>query len=680
MNLRQQKLLEISDALINEGDCELRDYYGIMGLDDKYNNIREYLNEFESDADKIAISQWGNDFKLVNELYDKLELKAEEKAKLNNLMKINDEVKQTLNPEILSSKYDFLSNELDYISTDIDVQQRIIGLSDQMLKVFEQLYLKAKSETSYIVPIIDNVLKTISVSPFKPSLKRNMYKNLNKDIEEYLEHGNTLEKLDINKLLYLYTNDNWEFMINNVQELNEFGNEHTEAQKEIDDLVNNQRDKENKNINDIKYAFLLSSYGIGLRKAKEILTQYDLQNMDISNENQDLFLMILALKDIYNETDANKLIAIYDEARKEIPLNYNYLRIPVLENRLREMYAKEINKNLLKTDNLKSETIDDVDIYEAGTDFKIVITAIGAYQSGFENKDNYNDYWNSKKIRSHGNCCSLIANNNLSTAKIKNVCLGFTDFSEDMLLLSGHKDINSTPSSREFNTTNYTGNHFMHPNKLINNTRGVYNELVYERRDLSENKTYYKKNPNYIVYFEEFEDKEKINQKNPDIKQIIDNEQILFQESLKAAKNFNVPIIKINRETCAKSEVKKIEEAYKSFLETNDKSLLQDIITNFQNNRVGNKPPHDYIRNLYFSEDKFKTMLDEIINSIKKISDSTLRNSNIQEFTKLLKQEEKNFKQCDPFGKFKLGIDTKYYLQELKDLDGVSFSELPDER
>jgi len=680
MNLRQQKLNEIYNRLMDDDDCEMVEYYGVLGSDDKYNNIRDYLDQLEYDADKIAIAQWGNDYALVNELYANLKLKPEEKRKLDALANINDEIKLTLNPEILSSKYDFLSDELDFISTDIHVQQRILGLSDEMLNVFEQLYSKVKSETNYIIPIIDTALKGFTVSPFRPSLTMNMYKNLNSDIEEYIAQGNTLEENDIEKLLYLYTNHNWEFIINNLQELKEFGNENTEAQKEIDDLVNNQRDQESKNINDIKNALLLSSYGIGLRKTKSILTQYNLQNMDMMEENQDLFLMILALKEIYNETDANKLIAIYDDMRKEISLNYNYLRMPVLENRLREMYAKEINNNLLKTDNLKSEKIDDVEIFNAGTEFKIVLTAIGAYQGGFKNKENYSDYWNSKKIRSHGNCCSLIANNNLSTARIRNVCLGFTDFNENMLLMSGHKDINSTPSSREFNTTDYTGNFYMHPENLINNTRGVYNELVYERRDLSDNKIFYKKNPSYIVFFEEFEDKTQVNQDDSNIKQLLDNEQIQFEESIKAAKNFNIPIIKINRETCAKSEAKKIDEAFQSFLETNDPSLLPDIITNFQNNRVGNKPPHDYIRKMYFSEDKFKIMLDQIINSIRENTDQSIRNSNILEFTKLIKQEEKNFKQCDPLGKFKPGFDIKRYLEEIKDIESVSISESPDGR
>ena len=44
------------------------------------------------------------------------------------------------------------------------------------------------------------------------------------------------------------------------------------------------------------------------------------------------------------------------------------------------------------------------------------MTSVGAYQDGLEIED-YSKYWNSPHIRSHGNCCSLIANNNLSTAQ-----------------------------------------------------------------------------------------------------------------------------------------------------------------------------------------------------------------------------------------------------------------------
>lgn len=69
---------------------------------------------------------------------------------------------------------------------------------------------------------------------------------------------------------------------------------------------------------------------------------------------------------------------------------------------------------MFKTANLPYEEINKIKVYDAGLDFKMIVTAIGAYQSNFEGKENYSEYWNSPKIRSHSNCCSLIGNTNLS--------------------------------------------------------------------------------------------------------------------------------------------------------------------------------------------------------------------------------------------------------------------------
>lgn len=76
---------------------------------------------------------------------------------------------------------------------------------------------------------------------------------------------------------------------------------------------------------------------------------------------------------------------------------------------------------------------------------------------------------------------------------------------DNMLLLSRSSDINSTPTSRAFNNTENSQQEYMDANTMLNNTQGDYNELVYERRDLSGNPKFYKKNPDYIVFIEELE-------------------------------------------------------------------------------------------------------------------------------------------------------------------------------
>lgn len=356
----------------------------------------------------------------------------------------------------------------------------------------------------------------------------------------------------------------------------------------------------------------------------------------------------------------------------------------IIESELRDMFLQELNKVSFKANDEKCQIVDGIKIYNAGTDFKMIITSIGAYQ-GKLNIDNYNKYWNSSHIRSHGNCCSLIANNNLATATINNICFGFSGFEPGMLLRAGNKDLNSTIYSKDLDVSMRKGT-FMLPEDLINSTRGTYNELVYERRDLSSNRTNYKKNPDYLVYFEEFEgenietltDEDIKNEKDEEKKKILQEQKRIWKETQKASIDFGkmnedgivvpLPIVKINREECAKSEIKKIQEAFSLYLETKDSSLLPSIITQFENNRVGNRQPHNYIRETYFSSNSMKKMLDQIIETIREIDDKSLRNININAMGRLISTERKNFSDCTQTKDQTPGFNHNQYLQVFKEM------------
>ena len=355
---------------------------------------------------------------------------------------------------------------------------------------------------------------------------------------------------------------------------------------------------------------------------------------------------------------------------------------PVLiESELRDMFLQEFNKVSFKITDQQYRIVDGIQVYNAGTDFKIIMTSIGAYQ-GILNIDNYNRYWNSPHIRSHGNCCSLIANNNLSTATINNICFGFSEFEPGMLLRAGNKDLNSTIYSKDLDVSTRNGI-FMLPDDLINSTRGQYNELVYERRDLSNNGSNFKKNPDYLVYFEEFEgenietitDEDIQNEKDDEKRIILQEQKRIWEETKKASIDFSkttengtslpLPIVKINREECAKNEIRKIQEAFSTYLESKDPSLLPSIITQFENNRAGNKSPHNFIRETYFSQNFIQTMLNQIIQTIKEIEDKTLKKNNINTMGKLIAQEIKNFNDCQGTNP---GFNHKQYLQIFKEM------------
>lgn len=391
--------------------------------------------------------------------------------------------------------------------------------------------------------------------------------------------------------------------------------------------------------------------------------------------------LYLSLYKIVTEKDPGKLIKIFDEFSEQKETSFNYIQPVLIESELRDMFLQELNKVSFKTNDQQSQIVDGIPVYNAGTDFKMIMTSVGAYQGKLK-IDNYAEYWNSPHIRSHGNCCSLIANNNLSTAAINNICFGFSEFEPGMLLRAGNKDLNSTIYSRDLDVSMRKGT-FMLPDDLINSTRGKYNELVYERRDLSNDRPNYKKNPDYLVYFEEFEgenietltDEDIQNEKDEEKKKILQEQKRIWEETKKASLDFSrtnedgklvpLPIVKINREECAKSEIKKIQETFNVFLETKDSTLLPNIITQFENNRVGNKQPHNYIRETYFSQNSMQAMLNQIIEVIKAIENNQLRCDNINVMGKLISQEIKNFKDCQGTNP---GFNHKQYLQIFKDM------------
>ncbi len=527
--------------------------------------------------------------------------------------------------------------------------------------MFKLLYNKAEIGSA-------EILHTLLYMP----LNLNKYSELTSNICNNLQENEIISDEIIEKLLWVYTMDYEEYfsiksdIINKLSNLQDITNLEDIIKTTCDSIIDDESKKSEKDISKIKDALIMSTYGIGLDKTESLLESYDISKFELTEENKHTMLMYLAISEICNETNPDKLITIYNEYTQENPIKINYLRDVVFQNELRIMFAKELNNtyaNIQDFERINEQ--DSIPIYDAGTDFKICMTSIGAYQENFKEQKNYFNYWNNKKILSHINCCSLIANNNLSTATIRNICLGFSNFDNEMLIGGSNRDINSTAVSERMYGMEYSESKLKSPEELINSTRGQYNEIDYERRDLG-NGQYYKKNPDFIVFFEEFDDIDNIDIDNLEIQQILNDEKRKWQESVKAAKEFGIPIVKINREKCAKSESEKIEKSFKKYMETHDIGLLSDIITNFENNRTGTRE-HNYLTQKYFSNEKIQNMLDKIFTSVKDLQDKKLKISNTKELIKILKKEEQNTKECNIINNSSdinalLGLDVDKYL------------------
>ena len=657
-NMNQDLINQIKHEMYTSDEDVNREYYGSM--QSYYENIDKYLDRIPDVYDKIYIAQYANNFEKANELISSLDLSDEIRRKYERLLQDNADLNETIDIRILSSKYNFLDDILDMIVTDKRVQEQLLSLSDEKLELFKMLYQRLEENVDYNIPYITTILNKMGrTTPY--TAWRNTpyyrYEELENSIIEGLENGKELSTEEIDNLLYLYTS-NLKWDINNLEELSDFPNI---FQSSVDAFMEKAQSEEPKDLDNIKLALLLKTYGINVKTATNICKKYNIKGIPITQENVDLFEMYKAMLDIIGEDNPDVLIDTYNQFSSQMSPHPNFMRTITFENSMRKVFAQTLNSSVYKCTD--SYTINDgVKIFDAGTDFKMIVTAIGAYQGDFPDQENYFDYWNSPTIRSHGNCCSLIGNNNLSMATPKNIILGFSTMDDNMLLLSGCKDLNSTTSSRNFNIaseesfgTNPDDPYieFSNPDILIDNTRGDYNELVYERRDLSSNPLFYKKNPDYIVFIEEYENIDDYFEEykdNPDALAYL-NEQKKSQEhqleqSLKAAKDFNIPIVRINRETCAKQAIFEIEQLLSEFENTLNPEYLERMICQFENNRVGNHDKHLIIRSKYFSTTQMSTYLNRLEKTISNIEDTNLRNTLLNKYKKAIVREQEKIKKA----------------------------------
>lgn len=673
--MNQDLLNNIKREMIFSDEDIVEEYYGEQIS--VFKDIDKYLIKIPDIYDKIHIAQFANNYQKINELIASLQLSPEIKEKYNSLLKNNIDLNETIDIRILSPKYDFLNDILDMIATNRDVQEQLLSLSDEKLELFKLIYKRIGESVTYKIPYVSSLLNRMgTITPYT-SFKNKYYRytELESSIAENMKNGIMPSKEEIDNLLYLYTtNLIWD--VKTLEELGNFAKENGKFQTTINNIMQEEQNKETKDINKIKNALLLKTYGIDLKSANALYKRYNIKGIQINKENIDLFKMYKAIVDIIGENDPDILINLYNQFSSQMQVLPNFMRTITFENAMRKAFAQNLSESVYKCSG--TYTIEDgIKIFDAGTNFKMIVTAIGAYQNNFLAKENYKEYWNSPTIRSHGNCCSLIGNNNLSMANPKNVIFGFSAMDDNMLLLSSSRDINSTPSSRQFNIAaeeglgdNYTidgkkynsvgriglGIEFVNPDILIDNTRGDYNELVYERRDLSNNPMFYKKNPDYIVYIEEYENIDDYIEQYKNDPEMLDylNEQkkqqkYHFEQSLQAAKDFNIPIVKINRERCAKQAIAEIEESLTKFENSLTPEIIRKIICQFENNRVGNHDRHSIIRDKYFSVYQMDKILNRIEKAISNVKDENSKNILLNEYTEAIIQEQKKVDTCKKY-------------------------------
>lgn len=540
------------------------------------------------------------------------------------LYRNNDEISKTINPIFLSENItsNLTKEQIEILSCYPNLQDKIVKLSMDLpkIKLIYELANKYKDNLEWI-PIIEKALDNITSPEFA-----NLLGSIQNIELEPKEKENLLILLMTNNHLDISTHEE----LKNINEIRE---------KYINKLI------ERNTLGSLKTAYFEKIYGIDLSTAINLVNLYEgcLNTNELSklDEQDQKTLKILAnMKKIIN---LNNIYVLRNYINN---INPEYIITPDImityEARLKYIITKEFNKSFTKpneedkvTSNIQGE--EDLNIYlAAGKDGKkkcrMMITSIGAYTS-MQEPDDYYASWNVDKIASHGCCCSYIGEKNLGTAEIKYCCLGFTDYEPGSLQLSAPYDLCSRSKEDSYQIQAAYPSMYLLPEDVLNHTRHTHNETVWERRNINGDKTF-KKQPSYIVFFvDNFEDR------------LSDSEAMRQWESVKkAAKNFNLPIMVIEREKIAISQKQNIDQKLEEFKQEPKKELIRGIVSDYESNYAGNREYHPNISNKYFPRhDKLSdTVVGKVLETIEKTyeTDKELAIECLDELEKVVKEEQ----------------------------------------
>lgn len=596
---------------INDELIDWLNKYLLNETEDKKIILGEKLKKIGS-IDETVLSVYG--FELINYLQNESDEKIQFLVEnLKRLKNINEDILNTCELKMLTEEYKELSTKLDAITCDSKIQEKILNLSDNGYKILvKALNVVEKDDIKDWIPIIDNLLEGLNNKKYKVLL-------------ESIECSKLTDDEVIRKLVYILSNSENIFDIKSIEEVENF-NRIEYVEKIRKGKLRTQCISNLDEIEKLQLCVLEKKYGQSLEESIRLLKTYgkDLDEFELNDERDVKVKTYLeSIRNILKTYDKRILEELYNSKEN---LQDNYLFSNIIESEIRTYFARQFNKELYKVK--EDDKIDinlplaqDIGIYDAGENFIIEITSLGAYSKYDINANFYNE-WNRKLIKSHGFCTTPIANNNIATARIKYVALGFNDFKENSLLLSAPWDIISTEANEAMNTSQYIKDGrilYDIPHKQIDNIRYTHPENVRERRSLDKGKVY-KKQPTYIVYIPEIplekymtlqkqgklDDRE---ERNKLLVEYTKNDKI-WENSVRASREFLIetdngeskplPIVIIDRTYIAIKEKEKIDDLERKLKETGDPNLIDRIIVDSENNRTGNTFCNE-IRDKFFS-------------------------------------------------------------------------------
>jgi len=333
-------------------------------------------------------------------------------------------------------------------------------------------------------------------------------------------------------------------------------------------------------------------------------------NLSLEEENELKSLTIFRnISELLEIKDTAALVRVFDELDKdEANKDCEFAAMSVLEENMKRVYSKDLQKNTYTLNEKdKIDKVDGIDVYSP-KEFKMfvhVVSAFGKYE--LIEKENTEisakERWNlTDNAVNHILCTSYIGNDNMCYAR-KNeeksnqeekVIFGFSDISNTEIIMASQTDIGSQTTDMNSNQS-YFLSRFRLADKIIKKCRHGHNEVDLERRQKNNKSSNIQ--PEYIVCFDE-----------------------INESSKKAAKDFNIPIVLINKREVAKHQNEKLNKAIQTFKKTKQPEILEEIIDLYQcaRNSFAFGDKDKALGKEFFSPESMNVAIQDIISTIDK--------------------------------------------------------------
>lgn len=442
--------------------------------------------------------------------------------------------------------------------------------------------------------------------------------------------------------------------------------------------LNQELDKQYTNAKDIKEKlniYMNKKYSLSLSGAKDLLKDFgtDIENLELSEETKKLFLELGEIVNLEDEKEIDRLF-------KENEMTYSTIQVKKIKNEIAKECAKDFSKEFNNTDEkiknkiknnenvanieYKGKKIPCVKLKE---NFNLLVHSTDAeFVNTKKSVENFAEDWSSgKDKKNHIISTTYINQDFLGMAPVaKNgVRYAFSNLEKSKLKLMGVTDLNTYSNSFAYDSVK---RQYMSSKTLVYNSRRVYSEFGIEREGTI---------PDYVVICDD------------DLPEVIEN-------SYKAASQFEIPIIYINKAEIEKEQIKNLEDMLGKFRNTKDTEVLHKLINTYETNMAGwllnrsdeiqdDKSHTANVDNTRFKED-FKQIQSQIEDTVKEYfkesKENKISDNKISEVISILLDEIELYEGCEetkPISKTRVSFNVQELLQEAnKTLDDIGKSEL----